>query len=139
MINKIKNILKSNKGFTIQDVLIACFIITVFVGVITTMLYSVYRENIKTTLMSKMTVYAVQILENIDKISYEEVQNKTISEYREEFSIPDGFNIQIEISNYCENSASRDDVIKIIKLTISYTMGDVPEEISIKRLKIKEI
>ena len=139
MINKIKNILKSNKGFTIQDVLIACFIITVFVGVITTMLYSVYRENIKTTLMSKMTVYAVQILENIDKISYEEVQNKTISEYREEFSIPDGFNIQIEISNYGENSASRDDVIKIIKLTISYTMGDVPEEISIKRLKIKEI
>lgn len=139
MINKIKNKLKSNKGFTIQDVLIACFIITVFVGVITTLLYSVYRENIKATLMSKMTVYAVQILENIDKISYEEVQNKTISEYREEFSIPEGFNIQIEISNYGENSASRDDVIKIIKLTISYTMGDVPEEISIKRLKIKEI
>lgn len=139
MINKIKNKLKSNKGFTIQDVLIACFIITVFVGLITTMLYSVYRENIKATLMSKMTVYAVQILENIDKISYEEVQNKTISEYREEFSIPEGFNIQIEISNYGENSASRDDVIKIIKLTISYTMGDVPEEISIKRLKIKEI
>lgn len=139
MKNKIKNKLISNKGFTIQDLLIACFIIILFVGIIYSLMITVYKTNVKATLTSEMTIYAVKILENIDKISYEEVQTKTSEEYINEFSIPDLYNVEIEISNYVENANNLNDVIKIVNLKLSYTFQGETEEFSVTRLKIKEI
>lgn len=139
MKNKLKNRISSNKGFTMQDLLIACFIIIAFVGIISSLMYTVYKTNIKARLMSQMTVYSVKILENIDKISYEEVQTKTAQEYKNEFSIPDGFDVQIQISNYAENSNASNDVIKIINLKLSYRFGNETEEFAVTKLKIKEI
>ncbi len=139
MKKKIKSKINSNKGFTIQDLLVACFIIIIFVGTISSLMYTVYKTNIKARLMSQMTVYAVKILENIDKISYEEVQTKTADEYKDEFSIPDEFNVQIQISNYTENSNSINDVIKVVNLKLSYTFVNETEEFVVTRLKIKEI
>lgn len=139
MKNKLKNRISSNKGFTMQDLIIACFIIIAFVGIISSLMYTVYKTNIKARLMSRMTVYSVKILENIDKISYEEVQTKTAQEYKNEFSIPDGFDVQIQISNYVENSNDSNDVIKIINLKLSYRFGNETEEFAVTKLKIKEI
>lgn len=139
MKNKLKNRISSNKGFTMQDLLIACFTIIAFVGIISSLMYTVYKTNIKARLMSQMTVYSVKILENIDKISYEEVQTKTAQEYKNEFSIPDGFDVQIQISNYAENSNASNDVIKIINLKLSYRFGNETEEFAVTKLKIKEI
>ena len=134
-----KNKLKSNSGFTLQDLLIACFFIIIFIGTISTMMYKVNKTNIKANLTAQMIIYSVQILENIDKISYEDVETKTVDEYREEFSIPDGFDIKLEISNYGGNTQNQNDVIKIVKLTLSYTFANETEEYTIKRLKIREI
>ena len=136
---KIKLNLKSNKGFTMQDLLIALFFIVLFVGIISSMMYAVYKLQMKANLMSQMTMYSVQILEDIDKISYEEVQKKTAQEYRNQFSIPAGFNINIEISNYGEGIENVQDVMKIVKLTLSYTFNNETEEFTVQRLKIKEI
>lgn len=135
----IKINLKSNKGFTMQDLLIACFIITLFVGIISTMMFSAYKTNMTANLMSQMTMYAVQILEDIDKISYEDVQSKTEQEYRTQFQIPAGFGIDIQISNYGEGVENIQDLIKIVKLTIFYSFQGNTEELTINRLKIKEI
>ena len=122
-----------------QDLLIACFIITLFVGIISTMMFSAYKTNMTANLMSQMTMYAVQILEDIDKISYEDVQSKTEQEYRTQFQIPAGFGIDIQISNYGEGVENIQDLIKIVKLTISYSFQGNTEELTINRLKIKEI
>lgn len=136
---KIKLNFKSNKGFTMQDLLIALFFIVLFVGIISSMMYAVYKLQMKANLMSQMTMYSVQILEDIDKISYEEVQKKTAQEYRNQFSIPAGFNINIEVSNYGEGIENVQDVMKIVKLTLSYTFSNETEEFTVQRLKIKEI
>lgn len=136
---KIKLNFKSNKGFTMQDLLIALFFIVLFVGIISSMMYAVYKLQMKANLMSQMTMYSVQILEDIDKISYEEVQKKTAQEYRNQFSIPAGFNINIEVSNYGEGIENVQDVMKIVKLTLSYTFSNETEEFMVQRLKIKEI
>lgn len=136
---KIKLNFRSNKGFTMQDLLIALFFIVLFVGIISSMMYAVYKLQMKANLMSQMTMYSVQILEDIDKISYEEVQKKTAQEYRNQFSIPAGFNINIEVSNYGEGIENVQDVMKIVKLTLSYTFSNETEEFMVQRLKIKEI
>ena len=135
----LKNLIRSNKGFTMQDLAIATLIITIFVGLISTLMYSVYKTNVKTNLTSQMATYAVQILEDIDKIPYEDVKPELADEYKSDFSIPESFNISIEVSNYGEGVNNVQDIIKIVKLNISYTILNETEEFSIQKLKIKEM
>ncbi len=127
--------IKKENGFTMQDLIAACFIIIIFVGIISTYMYSVYNSNIRASLIAQMTTYAVQILEDIDKISYDEVDSSLASSYYSTFSIPNSYDIVLEVSDYGENL---EDVIKIIKLTISYTFKDDTEEFTVTRLKIRE-
>ena len=48
-----KNInIKSQNGFTMQDLVIALLIITLFVGIISTLMYKVYKIEIESKLMS---------------------------------------------------------------------------------------
>ena len=136
--NKKFNI-KSENGFTMQDLMIAAFLIIIFVSFISTIMYTVVKANIKTDLTAQMTTYAVQILEDIDKISYEEVDSSLAQTYLDKFSIPSGYDIIIDVSNYGEGLNNVQDVIKIVKLTISYELQGVPEKITIQKLKIKEI
>ena len=139
---KKKNIklkIKSEKGFTMQDLMIAAFVIVIFVGIISGMMYSVYKTNLKMDLTARMSMYAVQILEDIDKIAYEEVNSSLASKYIEQFSIPSGFYVDIQVSKYGEELENIQDVMKIVKLTISYTLQGETEEFVVQRLKIKEL
>ena len=112
--------LKTEKGFTLQDLVIACLIITLFVGTIGSLMFLVYKTNIKADLTSQMCLYAVQILEDIDKISYEEAQTMTGSVYKEKFSIPDGFNVQLDFLNYGEGVENIQDVMKIVNILFNF-------------------
>lgn len=136
--NKKINI-KSENGFTMQDLVIALLLITMFVALLTSIMYSVYYSNIRINLTSQAVVYAVQILEDIDKISYEQVNSELAQTYHNKFSIPDGYSIDLQVSNYGEGVHGIQDVIKIVKLTISYKIQNETEQFSVKRLKIKEI
>lgn len=131
--------IKSDKGFTMEDLTIALLIITLFVGIISTMMYKVYKVNLKADLTSQMVMYAVEILEDIDKIAYEEVKPELADIYNSKFSIPQGYTIDIQVSNYGEGISNVKDLIKIIKLNISYTFSGEKEEFTVTRLKIKEI
>lgn len=131
--------IKSEKGFTVQDLSIAIFIIMLFVALISTTMFSVYKTNVKVNVSAQMATYAVQILEDIDKISYEEVSSDLSQTYASKFSIPSGYNIDIQVSNYGEGVKNVQDIIKIVKLTISYTLQGETEEFSVQRLKIKEM
>ena len=135
--NKKFNI-KSENGFTMQDLMIAAFLIIIFVSFISTIMYTVVKANIKTDLTAQMTTYAVQILEDIDKIVYEEVTPELTNNYYDKFSIPGGFKINIEVSNYGEEEGL-EDIMKVVKLGISYTFDDETEEFNVTRLKIKEL
>lgn len=137
-INKKLNI-KSEKGFTMQDLIIALFLLSIFVTFLSSMMYNVYVTNAKTNLTSQMATYAVQILEDIDKISYEEVNSDLAETYHSKFNIPQEYNIDLQISNYAEGTSNIQDVMKIVDLTISYQIQDDTEKFSVQRLKIKEM
>ena len=136
--NSIKKIKNNEKGFTLQDLVAAIFIITIFAGIIGSLMVSAYKMNARIDLTAQMTTYAVQILEDIDKIAYEEVTPELTNNYYDKFSIPGGFKIDIEVSNYGEEEGL-EDIIKVVKLGISYTFDDETEEFNVTRLKIKEL
>ena len=127
---------KSEKGFTLQDVIAAFIVILIFIGIIATLMVYVYKTNMQTSLTSQMTLYAVQILEDIDKISYEEAQEKTGEYYKDKFSIPDGFDVQLQFTDYGEET---EDLIKIVDLKLTYTFQGETTEYNLQKLKIKEL
>ena len=139
MKGKIKKKLKSQKGFTMQDLIIACLIFTIFASLIGTLMYNSYYNNLRAELSANMTIYAVKILEDLDKISYEEVQTKTGTDYKEQFDIPAGYSVELNISNYGEGVENIEDIMKIINLKISYTLQWETEDFVVQRLKIKEM
>lgn len=134
--NKIN--IKSNSGFTMADLIAALTIFMIFTGVICGLFYSAYKVSLETKLSSTALSYAIAILEDIDKISYDDVINGMETKYIRKFSIAEGFNLSLEVTNYNEGT-TKEDLIKKVKLTISYNISGQNQEIVINKMKMKEI
>lgn len=129
---------KSNSGFTMTDLVTALIIFSIFTGIIGTLMYNSFKTNLQVKMAGTAANYAIQILEDIDKISYDKVINGMESSYKSKFSIPNGFDLSIEVSNYNEGT-DKEDLIKKVKLTITYSLAENSENLVIERLKVKEI
>lgn len=135
---KYKQAIKSNSGFTMTDLVIALIIFLIFSGLVATAFYASYVTNSKIKITASATNYSIQILEDIDKITYGEVQNGMESMYRQKFSIPEGYNLKIEVTNYNDGN-DKEDLIKNVKLTIEYKITGDTEKIIINKIKVKEL
>ena len=80
------------------------------------------------------SLYGIQILEDIDRISYEQVKNGMEQEYKKTYGISDAMNLKIEVSQY-----DPDNTIKLVKLTLTYEIAGNQENLVLEKLKIKEI
>lgn len=129
---------KSNKGFTIADLAIALIIFILFTEIIGTLFYSSFRLNSQAKISAVATNYAIEILEDIDRIAYEDVQNGMEAKYMEQFQIPEGYQLSIIVQKY-NLSNDKSDLVKKVKLTLEYGMMGRTEQIVIQRLKVKEI
>lgn len=130
--------LKSEKGFTMADLVAAIMIFSTFTGIIGALMFSSFKTNLQTKMAGIAGNYAIQILEDIDKITYDEVKNGMENRYKSKFQIPKNFDINIEVSNYNEGN-NKEDLIKIVKLTVTYKLGESSEKLVFNRLKVKEI
>ena len=130
--------LRSNSGFTMTDLVAALIIFSIFTGIIGTLMYSSFKANLQIKLVATAGNYAIQILEDIDKISYDNVTDGMENSYKTKFGIPTGFDLSIEVSNYNEGT-SKEDLIKKVKLTITYGDTDNSEKLVMERLKVKEV
>lgn len=129
---KLKNKLKLNSGAALADIVIAMLIIIILGGLVIGMFFKIYFNTSMITMNAMAVNYAINILEETDKLSYEQV-NDTI-DFKEKFDIPDDFTVFYNINNYRNG-----DFIKIITLTIKYSLQDMEEEFTINKLKIREI
>ncbi len=134
----IKTNIKSNSGFTMTDLVVALIIFLIFSGLVVTAFYSSYVVNSKTKITASATNYSIQILEDIDKITYDEVQNGMENTYRQKFSIPDGYSLKMKVTNYNEGN-DKEDLIKNVELTIEYKIAGDNEKIVINKIKVKEL
>lgn len=140
--NIVKEKLKSNKGFTIQDLIFALMIIMIFVGVIGSLFVSVYTVKADTKVDSLATIYAIKMLEYMDKVTYDKVseENKSelISEMKSTFNIPSTFNISLDIKKYT-TSLGNEDYVRIIKLRMDYTFNNKDRQLVFDTIKVKEL
>lgn len=120
------------------DLIIALAIFSIFTGLITTLMFSSLKTNLQTKMAGTATNYTMQILEDIDKISYDEVKNGMENSYKTKFSIPSAFSLKIEVLNYSEGT-DKEDLIKKVKVTVGYELDGNTENLVVERLKVKEI
>lgn len=131
---KITKRLKSNKGFTMQDVIIGMVILTVFAGTIAGTYLAIYKIQAETQMTAVASLYGIQILENMDRIAYEDVKNGMENTYKQAYGISDQMGLKIEVSQYDD-----EDTLKMIKLTLTYEIAGNTEELVLEKLKVKEI
>ena len=101
-------------------------------------MYSSVKVNVQTKMAGAAANYAIQILEDIDKMSYEGVTNGMEDYYRTKLLLPTGFDLLIEVSNY-NDGTDKEDLINIVQLTISYKIANSSEKLRIEKLKVKEL
>lgn len=131
MKEKLKINLKSNQGFTIQDLIVAIVVITLFAGLIGGMYVSIFRLQSETTLDAALTVYAIQILEYIDEIPFNQVMIGMEGQCRTALSLPSSMQLQIDVTQTQEN-------LKNVKITLGYTFQGNHRELMMENSKVKE-
>lgn len=135
--NKIK--LKSNKGVSIPDVIIAIIILMMFVGVIGSLYYQILLNNNLIKMNAMAVYYTVKIAEDIDKMTYEEVTNDINTSLKDKYDILESYNATVEVQNYNQIDTSKQDIIKIVTINIEYTCFTETQSYKVQKLKIKEI
>ena len=140
--------MKSNKGVTLYDVIIAIIVLSLFVGVIGTLFYQIVYNNSLIKYNAIATHFAVRVAEDIDKIPYENItsqylnnyiSNETDSDNNKIYNLPDDFNINVDVRNYNENDNSKEDILKIATIEVSYRCMNEDFSYKLQKLKIKEL
>ena len=159
--------LKKSNGFAASDGLIAILIITLFTGIITTIIYNIYLSNASIKRMSTATGYITNILENMDKAYYKDTTVEGVGAYieanQELFDMQDNqinissndtteqqksmgsssnppytININIEYYNKTQGNEDKLDLVKKLTVTVSYKLGNKDQEITMSRGKSRE-
>lgn len=130
--------MKSNKGATVTDVVTGVLILILFTGILTTSFYNIYKQNVLIKYNSIAVDYTIKILEHTDRIKYEEVTNDLNNDIKQKFNIKDGFDIKINVENYNKDDLQKEDIIKIVKVTVNYKIAGEEHNYSVEKLKIKE-
>lgn len=132
----IKN--KLNRGVTLTDLVIAILIIGIFTGILTNSFTKVYRNNIYIKENEQAQYYAIRTLEDIDRMPYKNVKSTLTEELTEKYNIDRNY-LSIDVENYNKDDQNKEDIIKIVTVTINYKVLNENRQYSIKKIKIKEI
>ena len=123
---------KNENGFTMADLAVALIAFGIFVGVISALFINVYNIKAQTMLNADAMYYLIKVIEDVDRISFAEVDNGMEQSYKQKFGIPDSMNLVIEVSDSGNANAKK------VQFSIEYTFRDHSERIVINRLKMKE-
>ena len=94
-----KNKIKNHKGFTTIDIVIAVIILTIFVPVISTLIYNIGMSSTAVQRKAKAVNYAAQYLE------YAKMETRTLNEsnLKSRQNLPNGYTANITIDNSTDN------------------------------------
>lgn len=129
----------SNKGFVGIDMTVAIVAIIVFSGLIITLMYNNYLENIKIKKEALATIYLTQIFENIAIADYQDVTQANIDNFIPADLEENNYNVQLTITSNLElPDIENQDILKKVNAVISYQIANKQYQYTMERIKIKE-
>ena len=136
--NNLKIKLKDSKAVTLTDVIIGLAILILFTGILTSGFYQIYRYNANIRLDAVAVNYSISILENIDKLTYDEVTEDLNENINETYEIPEEYRVSLNVEKYNKDNPEKEDIIKIVTLNMEYEGIGQTKTYTVKKLKIKE-
>lgn len=130
-----KEIIKSERGITGTDIVIAVTALILFAGAVGTILYQSYQNNIQVRTHAEATAYLTQILEYVDEVEYGEVNEQFSQVINDNLSIPDQYTIKITIEPLKEKA----DIIKKVTIQLSYDSIQGKDSMTMSKIKVKEL
>lgn len=131
-------VLKKENGISLQDIVIAMVILSMFVGVIGSMYYEIAFNSNLIKLNAIAVEYAIKVAEDVDILSYEDINENFDIYMNSKHKMPEGFNLTVSVKKYNEQDSSKQDIIKIVTINVEYTIFDKTNSYEIKKLKVKE-
>jgi Tfp pilus assembly protein PilE len=131
---------KLNRGFTTIDIAIGVVIIMVFTSIITTLFYNFYITTTSRNRNAMATNCLIDVIEQVKIMNYDEVNNDSVNTVIENLindkSIPNGYTVTSDVTKYNSTQGNTDkiDVIKILKVTLKYSVGNKEEKVEISTL-----
>jgi len=141
--------LRKEKGFTGVDIIISIFVITIFVAIIGNLIINVNLNNKSIERRTIATSYAIQEIEKIKSLKYQEQYNnkglkgKEILEQKEIYQNEKftGYNKTIYIEDYIsiiQNGEKEPNIVKQITIEISYLLGNKNQTVELSTYIVKE-
>ncbi len=125
----------NEKGITGIDLTIGIVVLSIFTGVIVSLMLNAYSTSIEVKKSANAMAYATIILEKVDEKSFEDVNDSFVAylEALGEVDISDDYTITFNTQVLEEN------LFKKATITVSYDVNDEQKSITINKLKIKEL
>ena len=131
---------KENKAVMGVDIVVSIVVLSLFAGVIAGMFAELFIQNVSIRMNAMAVNYAIIILENTDRLPYAEVTTENMmNNVKEKYYMSDNYTANIEVTKYSDMDTSKEDLIKIVKVTISYELLGQEYSYTVQKLKIKEM
>lgn len=125
----------NEKGITGIDLTIGIVVLSIFTGVIVSLMLNAYSTSIEVKKSANAMAYATIILEKVDEKSFEDVNDSFVAylEALGEVDISDDYTITFN------TEVLEGNLFKKATITVSYYVNDDQKSITINKLKIKEL
>ena len=135
--------IKSKKGFVGVDMTLAIVAVILFSVLIIALMTNNLIEIIKVNKKALATVYLTETMENIGIAKYEDITQEKIDSLATNLIPKDseqkGYKIKIEVNEDIGiEDEKAEDLLKKVKVIISYDVSNKNYECSMERLKAKE-
>ena len=136
----IRRTLKKNDGITGMDLVISVIVLTLFIGILTSLMGNLYKTSIEIQTSAVAMAYATAVSEKIDEKSFEEVNSNTnFVDYlvnNGEIEIDEKYTVTVIVSPV---DGVDQNYVKNIKVVVTYKPLKEAKVISFTKLKIKEV
>lgn len=124
-----------NKGITGIDLVTGLIVFGLFVGLVTSLMTSIYRQSIEIQKSANAMAYATIVLEKVDEKAFEEIDNDFVTKLANsnEIVIDEGYTIDFSANIFIN------DVLKKVTVKVVYDINGQERLLTIDKLKVKEI
>ena len=140
-----KNI-KSEKGFTLIDIIVALIVILLFMSIISVLFFNITKSSKEIERESQATYIATNILEAYKAKKYDDIPIVTDKEITDGEIVVDGQPIMVQegyaafvtVENYIPsneiivNSQTQNDLVKIITVTVKYKLANKEKQVQLQ-------
>lgn len=131
---------KENKAIMGTDIVVSVVVLSLFAGIIAGMFSELFIQNISIRMNAMAVNYAIIILEDTDRLPYAEVTTENLmNNVQERYYMSDNYTANIEVTKYSDIDSTKEDLIKIVKVTISYQLQGQDYSYTVRKIKIKEM